>query len=58
MKNEHLYEWIFHFNSYTNQWNGFLRRYFADYFNGLGGDNILSAPTMGELLKMVKEKER
>lgn len=57
MKNEHLYEWVFYFNTYTGKWYGFLRKHFVEYFNGMGGDNILSASTMGELLKLIKEKQ-
>lgn len=56
MKNEYLHEWVFHFNPYTREWNAFLRIHYTDYFNGMGGDNIIRASSMDELLKMVKEK--
>lgn len=57
MKNEHLQQWVFHFNPYTNEWNAFLRIHYVPYFNGMVGDgDLLRASNMGELLKLVKQK--
>ena len=59
MKNEHLQQWVFHFNPYTKEWNAFLRTHYLSYFNGMAGDkDVFKSSSMGELLKMVKQKSK
>ena len=34
MKNEDLYSWLFHYNSYTDKWSAFHRDDVIAYWNG------------------------
>lgn len=34
MNSEELYNWIFHYNTYTNVWSGFNREDYKAYWNG------------------------
>jgi len=54
IKDEYLQQWIFHFNPYTKLWSGFHRDNYIDYLNGMGGDNIYTSTSMGELLRHIK----
>lgn len=56
MKNDYLYDWVFHFNHHTGLWYGFLREHYNNYFNGMGKDNYLYASSMDKLIKLIKEK--
>lgn len=33
INSEALYEWVFHYNSYTELWNAFQRKDYTQYFN-------------------------
>lgn len=56
VKDEFLQQWMFHFNPYTREWNGFHRDNYVKYLNGVGGDSIYTASSMGELLRYIKSK--
>lgn len=33
INSEALYEWVFHYNNYTELWNAFQRKDYTQYFN-------------------------
>ena len=53
MKNEFLQQYVFHFNPYTNEWNGFLREHYLEYFNGVY-DNVYTDTSLPKLIAKLK----
>jgi hypothetical protein len=58
MDTKYLYNWLFHFNDYTNRWSGFLRDDKEAYF-GTGGEckSLITSPTIDTLLFMIMKGE-
>jgi hypothetical protein len=38
---ESLYEWVFHYNHYTELWSAFQRKDYAQYFNDPSDPNLM-----------------
>jgi hypothetical protein len=58
METKYLYNWLFHFNDYTNRWSAFLRDDKEAYF-GTGGEckSLITSPTIDTLLFMIMKGE-
>jgi len=55
MKDNALYNWMFHYNSHTGLWNAFHREDHAAYWNGsINEHNIYQHTSIDELLKILK----
>ena len=53
-KNLVLYNYIFHFNAYTQKWNAVTRDNKEKYFNGeLSKDKITSHSSITKLIKII-----
>ena len=57
MKNDFLQQYIFHFNAYTGEWNGFLREHYLEYFNGVY-DNVHSDTSIHRVIEKIKANEQ
>jgi hypothetical protein len=57
INDEHLQQWLFHYNPYTNIWSGFLRKHLQDYFNGIY-TNVYTNTSFSKLLKEIKKNEK
>lgn len=54
-----LYDYLFHFNSYTKEWNAFRREDKEKYFNGeLMKHGVLKSPSFNGLLKELKKQKQ
>jgi hypothetical protein len=51
-----LYNYVIHFNFYTELWAAMPRESVRDYFNGVKNENILFNKTIEGLIKDVKKK--
>ena len=53
MKNENLYEWVFHFNPYTQNWRACKRNEYLDLFNKPESNFLISKniSTLRELIE-------
>lgn len=55
MRNNDLYNWLFHYNHHTELWNAFHRDDHKAYWNGeLNEHNIYQHKDFGELIKILK----
>jgi len=50
---ENLYDWLFHYNHYTNVWNAFKRDDLNKYFNGELSE-ILSSKKHSTLVDIIE----
>jgi|LakMenE18May11ns_1017448.scaffolds.fasta_scaffold9911690_2 hypothetical protein len=53
MKDEFLQQYVFNFNPYTREWNGFLREHYIEYFNGVY-DNVYTDASISKLIVKLK----
>lgn len=56
MKEKLLYNWLFHYNRYTEKWHAFPREEYVNYFNGVS-ENAVSAETHEACVLLAVEKE-
>lgn len=47
-----MYDWLFHYNHYTNLWNTFRREDVQDYFNGTL-ENVISSKKQSTLIEIL-----
>lgn len=52
-----LYNYLFHFNPYTELWSAFNRDHIAEYFNG-DMKHVTSSKDKDELISIIRKKER
>ena len=53
---ENLYDYYFHYNIYTKEWNAFLRTENSKYLNG--DTKVYSDQNVNNLIKKIKEVEK
>lgn len=51
---ENLYDWVFHFNPYTNLWNAVPREEYIHYMNGDAKD-VKSSKNINDLIELVSK---
>lgn len=53
---EKLYNYLFHYNSFTNMWSAFTRDQMKAYFNGTLEDDVklLSSESLENLIKTIE----
>jgi hypothetical protein len=51
---DNLYDWLFHYNHYTNMWNAFKRDDLNKYFNG-ELENILTSKKHSTLVEIIEK---
>jgi hypothetical protein len=54
---EYLYNWLFHYNTYTKEWNAFPREEHSDYFNGKS-KNVVSSESHMVCMQLAAAKEQ
>ena len=57
---DHLYDWVFHFNPYTKTWAAIPRETYNDYWNDSTYPNIIRSskfPTLLEILQKTEGKD-
>ena len=53
MRNEELYEYVFHFNPYNELWNAIPREIYQQYFNNNEVDGVLKSKELTTLLSLI-----
>jgi|694.fasta_scaffold08806_13 hypothetical protein len=53
---ENLYDYYFHYNTYTKEWNAFLRTENSKYLNG--DAVVYSDQNINNLIKKIKEIQK
>ena len=53
MKNEELYEYVFHFNSYNELWNAIPRDVYHEYFNNFDVAGVLKSKELTTLISLI-----
>ncbi len=53
MTNHNMYDWVFHFNTYTGKWCGAKREHYNDLFNNASSDNIICSKSIHTLHELV-----
>jgi hypothetical protein len=53
MKNEELYEYVFHFNPYNELWSAIPRDSYQEYFNNHEIDGILKSKEYTTLIALI-----
>ena len=53
MNNGELYDWVFHYNHYTQKWNAVRRDYFNDLFSNRNSKKILSSSSIDTLISLI-----
>jgi hypothetical protein len=48
-----LYNWVFHYNEYTDLWNAIPRDYYSDYWNNSNCEHILSSSSIETLKELI-----
>lgn len=52
MSNDKLYDWVFHYNHYTNEWCAFKREHYSEYFNG-NHNNVIRNKSHNNLVDFI-----
>lgn len=55
MSKEHLYDWIFHYNHYTEKWSACKRDFISELFSNRTSKNILSSSKIETLIELVSK---
>ena len=53
MKNEELYEYVFHFNPYNELWSAIPRDVYQEYFNNNDVDGVLKSKEYTTLIALI-----
>ena len=53
MKNEELYEYVFHFNPYNELWSAIPRDVYQEYFNNSDVAGVLKSKELPTLLSLI-----
>jgi hypothetical protein len=53
MKNEELYEYVFHFNPYNELWSAIPRDVYQEYFNNSDVDGVLKSKEYTTLIALI-----
>lgn len=54
-KQEHLYDWVFHFNPYTNQWAAIPRDLYNNYWSDYKHPGIVRSNKFSTLLEILQK---
>ena len=58
MKNENLYDYLFHYNIYNKEWNAFRRELNDAYFNGTANENdVLKNKSINILISFIAKQK-
>jgi len=49
-----LYEWVFRYNNYTNNWCAVQRDNYQDLFSDVDSDNVLKSSSIETLIEIIK----
>lgn len=52
---ETLYDYLFHYNSYTGEWNAFKREHYNDYFNGKNVKSLIANKDIDKIISQIKK---
>lgn len=53
MNEENLYNWVFHYNPYTKNWNAIPRDHYLDYWDGTSQDKIIKSKSFSVLQEII-----
>ena len=53
MKQGELYNWVFHYNHYTEKWSAIKRDYVGDLFSNRKSKHILSSSNINTLIELI-----
>jgi hypothetical protein len=54
---EAFYNWVFHFNPYTNQWAAIPRELYNDYWSNYELEGIIRSSKFSTLLDIIQKTE-
>jgi len=54
---ELFYNWVFHFNPYTNQWSAIPRELYNDYWSNYELEGVIRSSKFSTLLEIVQKTE-
>jgi hypothetical protein len=54
---ELFFNWVFHFNPYTNQWAAIPRELYNDYWNNYELERVIKSNKFSTLLEIVQKTE-
>lgn len=57
MKEGQIYDWIFHYNHYTQKWNACKRDYYNELFSNSKSANILKSSSISTLVELISKTE-
>lgn len=57
MNKYHLYDWVFHFNPYTNQWAAIPKNSYNDYWNEHESECIIRSTSFNTILEILYKTE-
>jgi hypothetical protein len=55
MRNEELYEYVFHFNPYNELWSAIPRDVYQQYFNNNEVDGVLKSKELTTLMSLIEK---
>ena len=59
MKNSHLYDWLFHYNPHTDEWNTFKREDYLKYCNGtLDKTELIKSKSIKTIISYLDETNK
>jgi hypothetical protein len=50
---ENLYDFLFHYNSFTKQWNAIPREKISEYWNNRKTEGVLSSSSINTLMELI-----
>lgn len=48
-----IYDWVFHYNIYTNTWNAIPREKYSEYWNDKKTDGVISSKKIETLIEII-----
>lgn len=48
-----IYDWVFHYNIYTNIWNAIPREKYSEYWNDNKVDGVISSKKIETLIEII-----
>ena len=52
-----MYDWVFHYNTYTNQWAAIPRHLYNSYWSNLAIEGVLRSTNIDTLIKLINKGE-
>jgi hypothetical protein len=54
---EHLHNWVFNFNPYTNKWAAIPRELYSEYWNNSDVQGVIRSSSFSTLLEILNKTE-